>query len=199
MSSDIDKASCLNDFFHSVFLPQTDFAKLFTLGEPPLGTRPLMPPVELCVSNIESPLENIDETKAPSPDGISPRVLKRCAWPIASYLYLIYKKSLSTGVLPEDWKMAFVVPIHKGGSKKEANNYRPISLTSIPCKILEHIFYKDIMKHLVQHKLLVDDQHGFCRGPSCTTQLIEFYHDLVSEVDDNGQTDCVFLRFQKGV
>lgn len=112
------------------------------------------------------------------------------------YLYLIYSKSLSTGVLPDDWKMAHV-PIHKGGPKKEAVNYRPISLTSIACKVLEHILYKEIMRHITQQKLLIENQHGFRKGLSCTTQLVEFYHDLSSRIDESGQIDCIFLDFQK--
>lgn len=112
------------------------------------------------------------------------------------YLYLIYSKSLSTGVLPDDWKMAHV-SIHKGGPKKEAVNYRPISLTSIACKVLEHILYKEIMRHITQQKLLIENQHGFRKELSCTTQLVEFYHDLSSSIDESGQIDCIFLDFQK--
>lgn len=107
-----------------------------------------MPPVEFSVSGIETLLQNIDETKASGPDGISPRVLKRCAQAISPYLYLIYTQSLATSVLPDDWKVAHVVPIHKGGPKKDVSNYRPISLTSILCKIIEHVFYSQIVSHL---------------------------------------------------
>lgn len=158
----------------------------------------MMQPVEFSVGGIESLLQSIDETNAPSPDGISPRILKCCTWPIASYLYLMYTRSLSTGVLPDDWKMAHVVTVHKGGPKKYVNNYRPISLTSISCKILEHILYKEIMLHLLQHRILIDNQHGFRKGLSCTTQLIEFYHDSVAQVDENGQSHCV-LDFRKAI
>lgn len=77
-----------------------------------------MQPVELSVRGIETALKNIDETKATGPDGISPRVLKRCAHPISVYLYLIYSESLDTGLLLDDWKVAHVVPIRKGGPKK---------------------------------------------------------------------------------
>lgn len=89
LSSDINKATCLNDFFHSVFSPAKDTVKLFTLLEPLLATKSVMPLVELRVNYIESLLKNIDETKAPGPDGISPHILKCCAWSITCYLYLI--------------------------------------------------------------------------------------------------------------
>lgn len=96
-----------------------------------------------------------------------------------------------------DWKTAYVVPVHKGESKKKVENYRPISLTSIVCKVMEHILYSAIMKHLIKHNTLTNDQHGFRKGFSCTTQLVEFYHDLTSDVDSGGQTDCIFLDFCK--
>lgn len=82
------------------------------------------------------------------------------------HLVFIYytKKTSRYWNLPEGWKMAYVVRIHKGDSKKDANNYRPILLTSTPCKILEHVLYKDIMKLLFQQKLLAAVQHGFGRA-----------------------------------
>lgn len=189
---DTEKATCLNDYFRSIFLPKDSIC-------PPTheSTTPLMKPVEISVRGIETLLGNIDETKANGPDGISPRILKRCAGPISLYLYLIYVKSLSTGTLPDDWKIAHVVPIHKGGSKKEVSNYRPISLTAISCKIIEHILYTEIMGHIINNNILISEQHGFRKGLSCVTQLAEFYHELATSVDDGGQTDCVFLDFRK--
>lgn len=90
-------------------------------------------------------LKSIDETKANGPDGISPRVLKHSGHSISLYLYLSYAKSLSVGLLPNDWKTAHIVPIHKGGSRKDAENYGPISSTSISCKVIEHILYTEII------------------------------------------------------
>ena len=79
----------------------------------------------------------------------------------------IYIQSLTTGEIPGDWKCANVTPVLKKGSKKEACNYiyRPVPLTSLPCKILEHIIFHHIMGHLDVHHVLVNYQHGFRRGP----------------------------------
>lgn len=192
LSNDTDKATCLNNYFQSVFLPKS------ALSSPlPSSSVPLMEPLVISVSGIEALLRNLDDSKAIGPDGVSPRVLKQCVNPISLYLYLIFEKSLSTGQLPQDWKVANVVPIHKGGPKKDVTNYRPISLTSISCKIIEHVIYKALMKHLLDYDLLTKTQHGFRKGFSCTTQLLEFYNDLVSEIDLGGQTDCIFLDFSK--
>lgn len=192
VSDDTEKATCFNNYFRSVFLPKHNYVNPSTVS-----TVELMQPVELGMSGIEKALKNIDETKATGPDGISPRVLKRCAYPISVYLYLIFSKSLDTGLLPDDWKVAHIVPIHKGETKKDVVNYRPISLTSVSCKVIEHILYSEVIGHMIRNNLLINEQHGFRKGFSCTTQLVEFYHDLASDVDEGGQIDCIFLDFRK--
>jgi hypothetical protein len=65
------------------------------------------------------------------------------------------------GKVPREWKSATVVPIHKKGSKREAGNYRPVSLTSIPCKVLESVIKDRMMEHLISNSLIKDTQHGF--------------------------------------
>lgn len=81
-------------------------------------------------------------------------------------LYLIIPSSLPTGRLPDDWKNAYVVPVHEGGLKKDAANYIPISLTSIPCKVMEHILNTNIMGHTTNHILLLRKEYGFRKGLS---------------------------------
>ena len=109
----------------------------------------------------------------------------------------IYIQSLTTGEVPGDWKCANVTPVLKKGSKKEACNYRPVSLTSVPCKILEHIIFHHIMGHLDAHHILVNHQHGFCRGYSCESQLITIVEHLARKLDHGKQTDVLLLDFSK--
>ncbi len=97
--------------------------------------------------------------KAPGPDNITPKILKACADSIAPLLQQIYQKSLSTGELPDDWLNANVSPIFKKGNRSDQANYQPVSLTSIPCKLLEHIIHSNIMSHLDQHNVLNNEQH----------------------------------------
>ena len=84
--------------------------------------------------------KNINTKKASGPEGISYWVLKEAAEEIAPFLQFIFNQSLTTGQVPGDWKCANVSPVFKKGSKKEAGNYRPVSLTSVPCKIMEHYY-----------------------------------------------------------
>jgi hypothetical protein len=104
---------------------------------------------------------------------------------------------LEQGVIPTAWKKAGVVPIFKKGGKSKPENYRPVSLTSISCKMLEHVITSTIMRHLEQHHILTDVQHGFRRQRSCESQLIITIQDIARAMDDKKQTDVILLDFSK--
>ncbi|MDD9361971.1 MAG: reverse transcriptase family protein, partial [Anaplasma sp.] len=110
---------------------------------------------------------------------------------------LLFSQSLTTGIIPEDWKMGKVVPIYKSGNKDSPLNYRPISLTSVPCKIMEHVIYSQVINFLDSNHFFHPSQHGFRKGFSCETQLAIFLHDLHVNLDSNTQTDVIFLDFAK--
>ena len=106
-------------------------------------------------------LVDLQGHKTHGSDGIPAQLLKETAYDIAPLLIHIYKASLHQCRLPHDWKTALVSPIYKKGSCKSPANYRPISLTSIPCKILEHLIYSSVYNHLEANSILCDAQHGF--------------------------------------
>ncbi len=95
-------------------------------------------------------------------------------------------KSIVLGKVPSEWKHATVPPIFKKGTKGDPGNYRPVSLTSVPCKLLESIIKDKIMEHLLENNLIKDSQHGFMLGKSCATNLVEFM-DVVSKAVDDGE------------
>ena len=100
--------------------------------------------------------------------------------------------------LPTEWTQANVAPIFKKGSKLQAVNYRPVSLTCITCKLFEHIICKHILAHLEDHKILTDLQHGFRSGRSCETQLVTTFQDLAQMHNKKGsQIDIAVLDFSK--
>ena len=100
--------------------------------------------------------------------------------------------------IPADWTLANVAPIFKKGSKLQAVNYRPVSLTCITCKLFEHIVCKHILGHLEEHGILTDLQHGFRTGRSCETQLITTFQDIASAYNKKGsQIDIAVLDFSK--
>jgi hypothetical protein len=124
-------------------------------------------------------------------------LLKEMKEYIVEPLTLIFRKSLEGGVLPTDWKVANVVPIFKKGVKGDPSNYRPVSLTSVPGKMLESIIKENIMSHLVENRLLRNTQHGFLTGKSCTTNLLVFQEHVTKAVDEGRPMDIIFLDFSK--
>ena len=114
-----------------------------------------------------------------------------------SVLCQLFNMSLSKGELPVDWRRANVCPLLKKGNKEDPGNYRPISLTSITCKLLKRLICKQLVDHFNVHNVLCDNQHGFREKRSCETQLIEAIHDWSSWMDSGSSVDIVFLDFAK--
>ena len=80
---------------------------------------------------------------------------------------------LSVANVPDVWKTAIITPFHKKGPTNVLSNYRPISITCVPCKLLERIVINKIYKHLFDNDILCNDQNGFVRGRSTCTNLLE--------------------------
>ena len=139
---------------------------------------PPMQEITVDENGIKKLLQNLDPSKAPGPDGISPRILQEFSNEIAPILVTIFNSSLTTGNVPSAWRSANVSPIFKKGEHYKASNYRPISLTCICCKILEHVLVSSIMAHWEQHRVLVPNQHGFRAKRSCESQLIKLVDEL---------------------
>jgi hypothetical protein len=108
------------------------------------------------------------------PDELHPRVLKMLANSTAPILQAIFNKSLQTGEVPQDWRKANVAPIFKKGERYCAANYRPVLLTCIASKLMEHIVTKHTLTYLESHEILYDLQHGFRTKQSTETQLLTF-------------------------
>jgi len=112
-------------------------------------------------------------------------------------LYLLFKKSLKDTVIPDDWKQAIVTPIIKKGNRNKADNYRPVSLTSIIGKTFEAIIRDALVRHLEDNHLITDSQHGFRKGRSCLINLLEFLDKVTGCIDIGENVDIVLLDFAK--
>ena len=153
--------------------------------------------IDIETSGVSKLLKNISAAKANGPDSIPNTILKECADNIAPDLSAIFQLSINSGSLPSDWLKANVSSAYKKGDKHLAENYRPISLTCVSCKILEHIICRHLMKHLENNNLLTSLNHGFRSGYSCESQLIVTMEDLLQSYDKNTQVDCAVLDFSK--
>ena len=118
---------------------------------------------------VASKIKNMKENKSPVVDGISPKILKETAEQISTPLAHVFNMSLQEGIVPLEWKEANIVPLFKKGSRNKSVNYRPVSLTSVICKLLDHM-----MDFLVKHKLINPSQHGFLKARSCLTNVLCF-------------------------
>ena len=131
--------------------------------------------MKITYNSVKQKLLMLDTNKTYGHDKSHPMVLKSFVAQFAVPLALIFEKSLETGKVPSSWLKANVTPIFKKGSRLQPSNYRPVSLTSIPCKIMESIVRDHIMKHLIDNNLLRKNQHGFVPRKACVTNLLETY------------------------
>jgi ribosomal protein L29 len=189
--SDEEKAEVLMDFFSSV-MTNEDLENI-----PELTQRNPEELNEITVEkeDTEKQLAGLNTNKSTGPDDIHPRVLKELKKELAEPLTIIYNKSLKEGVLPEDWKSAQITPIYKKGCKTDPGNYRPVSLTSIACKILESIVRKPLINHFKSQ--LAPEQHGFVNGRSCATQLLDCLDKWTEMLEHKSAVDIIYLDFAK--
>jgi hypothetical protein len=187
------RANILNNQFKAVFTKE-DHTHMPDMG--PSNT-PTMPLIKVDWKGVHKLLINLRPHKATGPDSIPSFILKAAATELAPALAKFFQLSLDLGQIPDDWREAEVVPIFKKGDKHQAANYRPVSLTSITCKLLEHIIHSSIMGHFDKYSILTDCQHGFRKKRSCETQLITTVQEIASSTAKGEQVDVILLDFAK--
>jgi len=134
--------------------------------------------------------------KSLGPDSIHSNLLRAEAAEVVKPLTLIFQKSISEGKLDDDWKKANITPIYKKGSRNEAGNYRPVSLTSVVCKLLESITRDQILGYF-NRTVFTKAQHGFVQGRSCLTNLLEVLEHWTSSMDGGYGVDVIYLYYRK--
>ena len=140
-------------------------------------------------------LSNVNPRKASGPDNIPNRLLRDCATNIAPYATTIYQKYAVDSV-PDYWIMVVITALFKKGDKSLPVNYRPVSLTSVTYKLMEHIMFKHIMQYLDKYSILVDYQKGFRQNRSRESQLVTTIKDITKHLDNKEQVDMLILDFK---
>ena len=147
--------------------------------------------------DIISILEKLNVNKSPGPDAICPRVLYEMRNQIAYPLMKIFNCSIRTNKLPKDWKKANITAIFKKGKKSDVNNYRPVSLTCIICKLLESLIKERVLNHFMKNKLFTNKQFGFLKGRSTVTQLLTILNQWTDMLENGGRIDVVYTDLEK--
>ena len=161
------------------------------------GRSPTLENVSFTYQHIQDALDALPNEASPGPDGVPGCVLKKAKVPVSLMLYNIFNSSMDTGVLPEMLKLAFITPVHKGGSMGEPVNFRPISLTSHVGKTFERVLRVGIVNFLEINKLMDQNQHGSRANRSTLTQLIAHQDEILKLLEDGGNVDVIYLDFLK--
>ena len=151
--------------------------------------------IDFSAPKVKLLLDNLDINKAQGPDAISGAVLKNCSEALAYPLSILFNLSYNTGYIPQEWKFANVVPVHKKDDKNKVINYRPISLTSLVMKVFERILYDELLTRTIDK--IDKRQHGFLRNRSCNSNLLIFTESIAQPLHEKIGTDIIYFDFAK--
>jgi len=128
---------------------------------------------------------------------VSGEILKLGGEAMIPYLAQLLDITMNNGTLPGDWKKATVIPIHKRGDRSLVTNYRPVSLTSVVCKQMEHIIASYVRQVWDKNDWLYEGQHGFKPGYSCESQVITVCQEIADSLDNGDRIDAITIDFLK--
>lgn len=153
--------------------------------------------ISFTVEEVAATFRSLKAGSAPGPDAIPAVLLKECADQLAPTFHKLFKWSLTTGDIPDSFKVAKITPIHKGGSKQIPKNWRPVALTSHLAKTMEKLIRKALVNHLEKNNLITPDQHGFRAGHSTLSQLLAHTEAILENLENGALVDVVYLDFAK--
>lgn len=193
-----EKAETLNSFFINVGkelaekLPSAD-----NLNQHIYQVVPTTHHLSINKPKLKADLKKIKTNKASGPDDISARSLAIAGHSAAVGLSTVFESCFAKNQFPSEWKVAKVNAVFKKGSKSDVSNYRPISLLSIPSKLLESQVCHIIDEHLAECGIRNHKQWGFCKGLSTESMLISMTESWKLALDKGLSVGAVFIDFQK--
>ena len=191
-----EKAELLQEQYASVFSDPSQVSVEDAVGDISYSG-PTISSIDFSPSAIESALKQLNPFSAGPPDDIPACVLHRCRSALAYPLYLLWKGSYDRGVVPSCLKRQYITPIFKKGSRSEAANYRPVSLTSNIIKCFERVVRSELVSHLESCGIINSSQHGFRKNRSCLTQLIDHLDSVLRSLSNGDEVDVIYLDFSK--
>ena len=146
---------------------------------------------------LKKGFDNLNVCKSVGPDGVHPRLLKELSNHLCEPLARLFNNSLAVGELSKEWKQGRISAIFKKGNRKNAGNYRPVSLTSIIGKCMEQCVKDHIVNHMIRNKLFSTQQFGFIKSRSTVLQLLNVIDSWNKALDRGETVDVVYLDFMK--
>ena len=193
-TDDSKKASMLNEYFSSVFVPDDGLLPEF----------PNRVSQDTFINNIEVTADRvlyfINKSKngsAPGPDGIPVLFVKQVKFQLLRPLVVLYRYLIDQGQIPSQWKLANITPVFKKGLASDVSNYRPISLTSVFSKLFERVIHEHMLDYLLRNGLISSQQHGFLAKHSTCSQLLETVNDWSIALKNCNIVDVVYFDFAK--
>ena len=153
--------------------------------------------VDVSSALIVEAMKQLSERAAPGPDGVPAILLRRCSSSLSVPLSVLWTVSMESGKVPGILKEGIITPVFKGGNRSDCADYRPIVLTSHVAKTFERVIVERLLRHLEECELMNPNQHGFRRGRSCTSQLLQHYYNVIRVLESGRDVDVVYLDFSK--
>ena len=197
LDSEKDITESFNNYFTSVFTREDQSRHTESTSAITSEGDAVLSDLNIDIDTVIKALSKLRPDKSMGPDNLSPKLLIETQKEIAYPLLLLFRNSLQELSVPDDWKKANVSPIFKKGNRQSLENYRPVSLTSQICKLFETVIRDAMVSHLESKHLISDSQHGFRKGRSCLTNLLEFLDKVTGCVDSGDCVDVIFLDFAK--
>ena len=190
------KADILKDQFESVF-STSPVNEPSAAPQPPRANLTSLQEFNITEEEITKQIKRLRKNAAAGPDNIPAILLKNCGEAIASPICQLWKKSMEVGCIPEILKTGIITPIFKGGDRTKPQNYRPVSLTSHVIKVFENLVRAKIENHLIANNLFNENQHGFRKGRSCISQLLDHYNKIIEDLEKGYRNHVIYLDFAK--
>ena len=167
----------------------------------------ILPPFPNRLTSDTAPLDNIlftpnlvstkflslTKSTTLNPDNFPPIVLQSCAHQLGLPLSIIFNTIFERSEVPSTWLTSTVIPLFKKGQRNQASNYRPISITSSCCKVMESIIHESMSTYLLSNNLISDSQHGFLKRRSTLSNLLYSVRHWLSSLNPGKSTDDLNL------
>ena len=198
ITDDRSKADVLSNYFGSMFTIDDNLIKCDSIStDDVMYTLHKLSDINFNIDGVYRILHNLKAKSSKGPDGYSAMFIKNLASSIAFPLTILFNESFCAGIIPSVWKQALIIPSFKKGLASDPNNYRPISLTCICCKVMESVVKEQTLTFLLKNNKITKQQHGFLARHSTCTELLESTNEWLLKLNSRSSVDVIYIDFRR--